>query len=116
MHFVSDFISCSGYFIILAKLKTHKTTVNMKNANQPENNKLSELSIEELTKEEKKRSAAHISFCIILGILVAACIYVTIKKGFNGITPLPLAFFPLYLIIRNSWQSVRKEIRSRKPN
>lgn len=88
----------------------------MKNTKQSDASKLSELSIEELTKEEKKRSAAHISFCIIMGILIAACIYVTIKKGFNGITPLPLAFFPLYLIIRNSWQNARKEIRSRKLN
>jgi len=88
----------------------------MKNTKQSDVSKLSELSIEELTKEEKKRSAAHITFCIIMGILIAACIYVTIKKGFNGITPLPLAFFPLYLIIRNSWQNVRKEIRSRKVN
>ncbi|PWN62901.1 hypothetical protein [Chryseobacterium viscerum] len=88
----------------------------MKNTKQPETNKLSELSIEELTKEEKKRSAAHISFCIILGLLLAACIYVTIKKGFNGITPLPLAFFPLYLIIRKSWQDARKELQSRKLN
>ncbi|RQO40275.1 hypothetical protein DBR39_04825 [Chryseobacterium sp. KBW03] len=88
----------------------------MKNTKQPETNKLSELSIEELTKEEKKRSAAHISFCIILGILLAACIYVTIKKGFNGISPLPLAFFPLYLIIRKSWQDARKELQPRKLN
>lgn len=86
----------------------------MKNDNQPEDNKLSELSIEELTKEEKKRSAAHIAFCIIMGMLVLACIYMTIKKGFNGITPLPLAFFPLYLIIRKSWQNARKELQSRK--
>ncbi|CAD0218026.1 hypothetical protein KYG33_01980 [Chryseobacterium sp. D764] len=88
----------------------------MKNTKQSDVSKLSELSIEQLTKEEKKRSAAHTTFCIIMGILIAACIYVTIKKGFNGITPLPLAFFPLYLIIRNSWQNVRKEIRSRKVN
>lgn len=88
----------------------------MKNSPQTENNKFSELSTEELTKEEKKRSAAHISFCIIMGMLVGACIYVTIKKGFNGITPLPLAFFPLYLIIRKSWQNARKEFQSRKLN
>ncbi|MDR4954433.1 hypothetical protein REB14_19805 [Chryseobacterium sp. ES2] len=88
----------------------------MKNTPQTGNNKLSELSIEELTKEEKKRSAAHISFCIIMGILIGACIYVTIKKGFNGITPLPLAFSPLYLIIRKSWQNARKELQSRKLN
>ena len=88
----------------------------MKNSSQTENTQLSELSTEELTKEEKKRSAAHISFCIIMGMLIGACIYVTIKKGFNGITPLPLAFFPLYLIIRKSWQNARKELQSRKLN
>ncbi len=88
----------------------------MKHTHQTENNTLSELSTEELTKEEKKRSAAHISFCIIMGMLVGVCIYVTAKKGFNGITPLPLAFFPLYLIIRKSWQNARKELQSRKLN
>ncbi len=88
----------------------------MKNSSQTENTQLSELSTEQLTKEEKKRSAAHISFCIIMGMLIGACIYVTIKKGFNGITPLPLAFFPLYLIIRKSWQNARKELQSRKLN
>lgn len=49
-------------------------------------------------------------------MLVGVCIYVTAKKGFNGITPLPLAFFPLYLIIRKSWQNARKELQSRKLN
>ncbi len=112
MNYLSD--SGCGYFIILAQIKNNKLIVNMKNDNQPEDNKLSDLSIEELTKEEKKRSAAHISFCIIMGMLVVACIYMTIKKGFNGITPLPLAFFPLYLIIRKSWQNARKELQSRK--
>ncbi|WP_157885744.1 hypothetical protein [Chryseobacterium cucumeris] len=31
-------------------------------------------------------------------MLVGVCIYVTAKKGFNGITPLPLAFF-LYILL-----------------
>lgn len=80
------------------------------------NPKLSDLSIDELTKEEKKRSAAHIAFCIIMGMLVGASIYVTVKKGFSAITTLPLAFMPLYLIIMISWQNARKEIKSRNSN
>ncbi|AZA98360.1 hypothetical protein EG359_01510 [Chryseobacterium joostei] len=78
--------------------------------------KLSDLSIDELTQEEKKRCAIYISFSILLGIMVGAAIYTTTKKGFGAITTLPLVFIPLYLIIRNSWQSVRKEILSRKAN
>lgn len=78
--------------------------------------KLSDLSIDKLTQEEKKRSAIHLFFSILLGIMVGAAMYATTKKGFSAITTLPLAFIPLYLIIRNSWQSVRKEIQSRKAN
>ncbi|WP_106915947.1 hypothetical protein [Chryseobacterium aurantiacum] len=78
--------------------------------------KLSDLSLDELTQEEKKRSAIHIFFSILIGIMVGAAIYTTIRKGFSAISPLPLAFLPLYLTIRNSLQSVRKEILSRKAN
>ncbi|MFZ4928223.1 hypothetical protein [Chryseobacterium sp. Mn2064] len=85
----------------------------MKNTKMPEAPKLSELSFDELTKEEKKRSAAHISFCVIMGMLVGVVIYITIKKGFTAFTPLPLAFMPLYLIILSSWRNARKEIKSR---
>lgn len=78
--------------------------------------KLSDLSIDELTQEEKKRSAIHISFSILLGMMVGAAIYTTTKKGFSAITTLPLVFIPIYLMIRNSWQSVRKEILARNSN
>ncbi|MGU3374933.1 hypothetical protein [Chryseobacterium sp. M5A1_1a] len=78
--------------------------------------KLSNLSIDELTQEEKKRSAIHISFSIVMGMLIGAAIYVTIKKGFSAISMLPFAFIPLYLIIMVNWQNARKEIKSRKSN
>lgn len=88
----------------------------MKNTKESEDNKLSKLSLEELIKEEKKRSAAHITFCIIIGLMLGVSIYATIKKGVSGTTSLPLAFIPLYLIIRSNWKNVRNEIRSRKSN
>lgn len=88
----------------------------MKNTKVSEDNKLSKLSLDELIKEEKKRSAAHLTFSIIIGLMIGVSIYATVKKGFSGTTPLPLAFIPLYLIIRSSWKNVCNEIKSRKSN
>ncbi|MGE8527261.1 hypothetical protein [Chryseobacterium rhizosphaerae] len=80
------------------------------------NTKLSGLSIDELTKEDKKRSAIFISHCIIIGIMIGASIYATIKNGFSVISLLSIFFIPMYLIIWNNYREVRKEIRSRKSN
>ncbi|MDR6548012.1 hypothetical protein J2810_004099 [Chryseobacterium rhizosphaerae] len=80
------------------------------------NTKLSDLSIDELTKEDKKRSAIFISYCIIIGIMIGASIYATIKNGFSVISLLSIFFIPMYLIIWNNHREVRKEIRSRKSN
>ncbi|GEN69358.1 MULTISPECIES: hypothetical protein [Chryseobacterium] len=80
------------------------------------NTKLSGLSIDELTKEDKKRSAIFISYCIIIGIMIGASIYATIKNGFSVISLLSIFFIPMYLIIWNNYREVRKEIRSRKSN
>ena len=85
----------------------------MKNTKISEAPKLSELSLDELIKEEKKRSAAHISFCVIIVMMVGVSIYITIKKGFTAFTPLPLAFMPLYLLTLSSWRNARKEIKFR---
>ncbi|MBL3550371.1 hypothetical protein [Chryseobacterium sp. KMC2] len=80
------------------------------------NTKLSGLSIDELTKEDKKRSAIFISYCIIIGFMIGASIYATIKNGFSVISLLSIFFIPMYLIIWNNYREVRKEIRSRKSN
>ncbi|CAH0258930.1 hypothetical protein MP478_07625 [Chryseobacterium sp. WG14] len=80
------------------------------------NTKLSGLSIDELTKEDKKRSAIFISYCIIVGIMIVASIYATLRNGFSIISSLPIFFIPMYLTIWNSQREIRKEIKSRKSN
>ncbi|SDI35100.1 hypothetical protein [Chryseobacterium jejuense] len=85
----------------------------MKTLKQTGNTKLSELSIEELTTEKKKRTVILIFFSILLGIMVGTCIYATIKKGVSALTFMPIAFLPIFLIIWKSQKDVCNEIKSR---
>jgi uncharacterized membrane protein YoaK (UPF0700 family) len=85
----------------------------MKNIKQTGNTKLSELSIEELRAEKKKRTAILISFSIILGMMVGTCILVTVKKGVSALTFMPIAFLPIFLIIWKSQKDICNEIKSR---
>lgn len=79
-------------------------------------NKLSELSYDELIKEEKKRKAIFIFYSILWGIMVLASLYTTTKKGTTAITFLPISFLPIFLIFWKSQKDVRNEIKSRKSN
>lgn len=88
----------------------------MKTIQQTGDRKLSELSVEELKTELKKRTALLLFFCIILGIMLGACLYVTIKKGIGSLTYMPIAFLPIFLIIWKNQKNVRNEIKSRQSN
>ncbi|UHO40486.1 hypothetical protein H5J24_11265 [Chryseobacterium capnotolerans] len=88
----------------------------MKTIQQTGDRKLSELSVEELKTELKKRTALLLFFCIILGIMLVACLYVTIKKGIGSLTYMPIAFLPIFLIIWKNQKNVRNEIKSRQSN
>ncbi|MGE8552493.1 MAG: hypothetical protein ACN6OB_01000 [Chryseobacterium jejuense] len=85
----------------------------MKTPKQTDNTKLSELSIEELSTEKKKRTVILIFFSVLLGIMVGTCIYATIKKGVSALTFMPIAFVPIFLIIWKSQKDVCNEIKSR---
>ncbi|MDN3693476.1 hypothetical protein QWZ06_14895 [Chryseobacterium tructae] len=85
----------------------------MKNLKQAGTSKLSELSIEELKAEKKKRTGILVSFSIILGLMIGTCVYVTIKKGVSSLTFMPIAFLPIFLIIWKSQIDVCNEIKSR---
>jgi hypothetical protein len=81
------------------------------------NTSLTELSLEELKKEEKKRKGIHISYCIIIGMMIGVSVYGTIKKGdINFFTLMPLFFLPIYFGIWKSYKDVRNEIKSRQSN
>lgn len=74
---------------------------------------LTEFSSEELQVEKKKRLTILIVFAILVGIMAGASAYGYYKKGFSGITLLPVAFLPLLMINISSYKQVTKEIASR---
>ena len=82
-------------------------------ANAVENQNLSELNVEELMAEEKKRKSALTLHAFIIGLAVGIAVYSTVKNGFGF-----FAFFPLLFIISghrasNKLKSVRAELKSR---
>lgn len=74
---------------------------------------LSELSLEELGLEKKKRGAMVGAYIAIIIMMVGAGIVVTIRKGISIFTFFPLVFFPIFLVIYKGYDDVKKEIKSR---
>ena len=82
-------------------------------ASPVEEQNLSELNVEELMAEEKKRKSALTLHAFLTGLAVGIAVYSTFKNGFGF-----LAFFPLLFIISghrasNKLKSVRAELKSR---
>lgn len=78
--------------------------------------KLSELTAEELTAEEKKRKAVYIAFSMLVGIMTGVSIYGYVKNGFTFFTVMPIFFLPLFLLNLKQYKDVKKEIKSRNIN
>lgn len=78
--------------------------------------KLSELTAEELTAEEKKRKGIYIAFSMLIGIMTGVSIYGSVKNGFSFFTVMPIIFFPLFLLNLKQYKDVKKEIKSRNIN
>ena len=75
--------------------------------------KFQEMTTEDLKKREKltKMSTGMLIACCI--IMLAAGIILSVKKGFNAITIVPVSFLPLIIVNANSLQGIRKELQSR---
>lgn len=78
--------------------------------------KLSELTAEELTAEEKKRKGIYIVFSMLIGVMTGVSIYGSVKNGFSFFTVMPIIFFPLFLLNLKQYKDVKKEIKSRNIN
>ncbi|TDO23867.1 hypothetical protein [Pedobacter duraquae] len=74
---------------------------------------LSELSLEELSIEKKKRGAMVGAYIAIIIMMVGAGVVVTIRKGTSIFTFFPLVFVPIFLVIYKGYGDVNKEIKSR---
>jgi hypothetical protein len=76
--------------------------------------KFTEMSLEELTEKEKTYKNTITALSSIVTMLFIIGIVLTIRKGFNSFTVLPVAFLGIVVASRNSLKSVRAEIKSRE--
>lgn len=77
------------------------------------NKKLTEISNEELLKDEKKIKSLLLVFGGVLILLFITVILSMIKKGFSSLIVTPLALLPILIICLNNWNELKKEIKSR---
>lgn len=74
---------------------------------------LSEMTKEELQKNEKAMKTAVLVLASCVGLMFITGIYLTFKKGFSVSSVLPVAFLPLFGINLQNWKKVKAEIASR---
>lgn len=76
-------------------------------------NKLAEISNEDLIKNEKKVKGLTLVFAGVLIVLFTVNILTSLKKGFSAVTIIPIALLPILIININSWKELKKEIKRR---
>jgi hypothetical protein len=76
--------------------------------------KFTEMSLEELKEKEKTYKNTITALSSIVTMLFIIGIALTIRKGFNSFTVLPVAFLGIVVASQNSLKSVRAEIKSRE--
>lgn len=77
------------------------------------NNKLNELSSEELLKQEKSLKVITYTLAGMLFFLLIINIILTFKKGFNASFVIPIALLPIVIINLNTLKEIKKELNSR---
>lgn len=76
-------------------------------------NKLVTLSVEELINKEKKLKQGLGVLIGAIAVLFVACIILTVMKGFQVFTVLPVAFLPIVIASFTNLKEVQQEIKSR---
>lgn len=76
-------------------------------------NKLLALSIDELISKEKKMKLALSILVGAIGVLLLACVILTITKGFEVFTIMPIIFLPIIIASFNNLKEIQQEIKSR---
>ena len=74
---------------------------------------LKEMSLDELKKKEKTlKFSLGILVGSIIGLLIV-CVIITIKKGFQAFTIMPIAFLPIIISSFSGLKKLQAEINSR---
>ncbi len=74
---------------------------------------LSTLTVEELEKRVKTTKIASIMLAVIIAIQFGIGIFLTLSKGFNVFTVIPLAFLPMLIVNFTNIKKIKAEIAKR---
>lgn len=85
-----------------------------KNRNKMKNTKFSEMTTEELLKNQKTSKMATYVFAVILCLLFIVNIFLVFKKGFNASLVVPFALLPILIINFKTLKDIKKELKSRE--
>lgn len=74
---------------------------------------LSTLTVEELEKRAKTTKITSIMLAVIIAIQFGIGIFLTLSKGFNVFTVIPLAFLPMLIVNFTNIKKIKAEIAKR---
>ncbi len=77
-------------------------------------NKLTELSIEDLKQKEQTLKIVLGMFVGVLIILVGVLIFIIVKNGITPLIAVPIALIPVLLYSKKNLDAIKTEIESRK--
>jgi tellurite resistance protein TehA-like permease len=76
--------------------------------------KLSEMSNEQLLKNEKNLKTITYMLATAVLILFITVIILAFKKGFSALNVVPIALLPIVIVNLNTLKEMKNEIKSRK--
>ena len=76
-------------------------------------NKLNELTNQELIERAKKARSSKIMNAVIVGFMAGISIYSTVKNGFGFFTFLPVIFIPFVINSKKVDRKLQEELKSR---
>ncbi|MBF6640905.1 hypothetical protein IVB69_05395 [Flavobacterium sp. J49] len=74
---------------------------------------LSTLTTEELEKRAKNTKTASVMLAVIIAIQFGIGLFLTVSKGFNVFTFIPLAFLPMLIVNFTNIKKIKEEIAKR---
>ena len=78
------------------------------------NTKFSEMTTEELIKNQKTLKTVNTVFAVVLLMLFALNVYIVLRKGFSAMNVVPVALLPILFLNLSNLKEIKKELDSRR--
>lgn len=78
------------------------------------NTKFSEMTTEELIKNQKTLKTVNSIFAVVLLMLFALNVYIVLRKGFSAMNVVPVALLPILFLNLSNLKEIKKELDSRR--